>query len=947
MHDKQEINLLLEVDPVTGLLKNYKIIKNLKDQIKKSKISLVKSDEDDSERIANCDCCSNPYEIFLYQLENEAKEELEPISDVIEVKEEQIFVEPIVPLPAKTKLKSKKLKKNPTKNELKPEIDPKILEIAQNSAKRKAGRPKKGEIVIPQRILAKKVYAKNENGFYKCDKCQTEYDKLRPFKLHFHCCNGTNLGRYTTTETPGCGYCGKLYTNWLTARSHEKMKHEAAITYTCEICGYTTKHKYSFTNHLYIHEPKKQFMCDLCQYRCSSRHGMKQHMQMIHLKIGIHVCEVCAKIFPNSEALKSHLAYQHSEERNFPCPNCDKAFKTKINLNSHIQRIHIPTELKEKFQCERCDFFSYCGKSFKAHQAIHVDTEDCPYKCQICQRGFVSKHRFKEHEKSHSDERPYQCDYCEKAFRRKADCKVHMRYHTGEKPYECEICKQRYSDRGCYRSHLIAHEKQLGIVLDKSVKKFMEKPIVLSIDNKNCAKMHEKQEINLLLEFDSVTGALKKCKIIENLKDEIKTNKISLINIENEPDERLGSCNICSNSYQIVLFQVNHEPEEVQTTKIEPLEEFPVAEIKTEVFVEPVQLFPTEDFDDKSHFETEEVEEKHDFNDKPQRRPLTKDIKVAEDGSVKCPYCQSEFRNKLALSGHLKFCNPNTVGRYTKGTKPTCSYCGKTFSQWGTARTHEKKIHEGRIQFTCEVCGYNTTNKDSFENHQLRDHKEEQKHVVCDICGYRCSNKNSIRAHIKFVHLKVDTVTCDLCGKVFQSDSRLAIHRSYAHNDVKNFSCSNCDKMFKTKRCLLNHNYKMHTPTELKKKYSCDHCEYTSFNKFSYKQHLGRHMDDEEKQFQCSVCQKTFVSIYRLKDHEVTHLEERKFRCLFCEKGFKRKADLKIHTRHHTGEKPYECEICKQRYADRGCYRSHIIAHEKQLGIVLDKSVKRFVEKKD
>lgn len=73
------------------------------------------------------------------------------------------------------------------------------------------------------------------------------------------------------------------------------------------------------------------------------------------------------------------------------------------------------------------------------------------------------------------------------------------------------------------------------------------------------------------------------------------------------------------------------------------------------------------------------------------------------------------------------------------------------------------------------------------------------------------------------------------------------------------------------------------------------------------------------------------------------HRDERPFSCTYCDQRFRQKAGLVSHLRLHTGEKPYECSICKQRFHDRGCYRSHLLKHEKELGITLDKSVKRFI----
>ena len=41
---------------------------------------------------------------------------------------------------------------------------------------------------------------------------------------------------------------------------------------------------------------------------------------------------------------------------------------------------------------------------------------------------------------------PYKCDVCQKCFVSSSDLKKHTRIHTGGKPYKCNFCPKRFSD---------------------------------------------------------------------------------------------------------------------------------------------------------------------------------------------------------------------------------------------------------------------------------------------------------------------------------------------------------------------------------------------------------------------------------------------------------------------------------------------------------------------
>lgn len=67
---------------------------------------------------------------------------------------------------------------------------------------------------------------------------------------------------------------------------------------------------------------------------------------------------------------------------------------------------------------------------------------------------------------------------------------------------------------------------------------------------------------------------------------------------------------------------------------------------------------------------------------------------------------------------------------------------------------------------------------------------------------------------------------------------------------------------------------------------------------------------------QCEVCFETFTTKKRLLEHqrENPSCKIRKFKCDNCEKSFFNKFKLNVHMRIHTKESPYECKICLKKF---------------------------------
>lgn len=248
-------------------------------------------------------------------------------------------------------------------------------------------------------------------GSQVCEKCGKEFTRIG-LKFHVRTCAATSNG------APHCPICKKTFIQWNSVRQHIEVVHEGKRRFTCELCGLQFTSKVCLETHYVTHQysdDPEPFKCELCPGRSfRMRRHIRDHMLNEHLKLPRrrYICDECGNSYPRPSKLKDHMR-KHLELRPFKC--------------------------------------SYCSKSFYQNGAKTA------------------------HEKIHTDVRPYPCEVCGQRFRQRQGMTSHMRLHTGEKPYECEVCHQRFSDRGCYRSHLTKHEKDMGITLDKSVKKFAVK----------------------------------------------------------------------------------------------------------------------------------------------------------------------------------------------------------------------------------------------------------------------------------------------------------------------------------------------------------------------------------------------------------------------------------------------------------------------------------------
>jgi uncharacterized Zn-finger protein len=130
----------------------------------------------------------------------------------------------------------------------------------------------------------------------------------------------------------------------------------------------------------------------------------------------------------------------------FACEICDKEFANKKLLWQH-RKSHEP-----KVECKICHK-SLTVLSMTSHMKIHeLKTQPNQFKCEKCEKTFLTKHGLNQHEKAH--ENPFECDKCGKGFSWKQQMKQHLQIHLNVKAFQCNICDVKYSSNHSLQTHL-------------------------------------------------------------------------------------------------------------------------------------------------------------------------------------------------------------------------------------------------------------------------------------------------------------------------------------------------------------------------------------------------------------------------------------------------------------------------------------------------------------
>ncbi|XP_047542896.1 zinc finger protein 808-like [Vanessa atalanta] len=287
----------------------------------------------------------------------------------------------------------------------------------------------------------------------------------------------------------------------------------------------------------------------------------------------------------------------------------------------------------------------------------------------------------------------------------------------------------------------------------------------------------------------------------------------------------------------------------------------------------------------------------------------------------KCDYCVLGFTRKETYILHNKKKHDESIGPHA------CDVCSVRFATTNSLVSHRQRHY---TLYKCVLCKYEATLLKAAVNHCVIKHdKDEQGLIHCAQCSVTVETADDLAAHMNTNHM----LKCNQCGEKFKGKHTLRTHYIRIHSSNRAFTCDVCTKTFKTKSRLESH-ITSHNNTLAKKLAYCSICKVQYKNIYVYRNHLKNSANHSERLYHCEDCNKRFASkVYWQKHCDFYHLQKSAFKCDLCNKLFMSDWRLKNHKQKHHGlsrSRDHICNICGKKFYTLSTLRGHQLTHSEE-----------------